>query len=55
MLGISLGELNYCLKALMDKGWMKMQHYVQAKDKFGFSYFLTPREVVSKASTRAVI
>ena len=36
-LGISTSGLNYCLKALIDKGWVKMQNFSQSKNKFGYS------------------
>ena len=31
-LGVSVGGLNYCLKALIDKGWVKMQNFSQSKN-----------------------
>jgi EPS-associated MarR family transcriptional regulator len=34
-LGVSVGRLNYCLKALIEKGWIKMQNFNQSKNKFG--------------------
>lgn len=34
--GISTSGLNYCLKALIDKGWVKVQNFNQSKNKFGF-------------------
>ena len=35
-LGVSLGGLNYCLNALMDKGWVKMQNFQNSKNKFKY-------------------
>ena len=35
-LGISLGGVNYCLSALMEKGWIKVQNFSQSKNKFGY-------------------
>lgn len=49
-LGISVGGLNYCLKALMEKGWVKMQNFARAKNKFGYVYVLTPSGVSEKAA-----
>lgn len=49
-LGISVGGLNYCLKALMQKGWVKMQNFAHAKNKFGYIYVLTPSGVAEKAA-----
>ncbi len=48
-LGISTSGLNYCLKALIDKGWVKMQNFSQSKNKFGYIYVLTPKGPAEKA------
>lgn len=42
-LGVSVGGLNYGLKALMEKGLVKMQNFANSKNKFGYVYVLTPR------------
>ena len=47
-LGVSLGGLNYCLKALIDKGWVKMQNFQNSKSKFKYVYLLTPQGVAEK-------
>jgi EPS-associated MarR family transcriptional regulator len=49
-LGISVGGLNYCLKALMEKGLVKMKNFANSKNKFGYVYVLTPTGVAEKAS-----
>lgn len=49
-LGISVGGLNYCLKALIDKGLVKMKNFANAKNKFGYVYVLTPSGLIEKAS-----
>lgn len=49
-LGISVGGLNYCLKALMAKGLVKMQNFVNSKNKFGYVYVLTPIGLAEKAA-----
>ena len=48
-LGISTSGLNYCLKALIDKGWVKVQNFSQSKNKFGYIYVLTPQGIAEKA------
>jgi EPS-associated MarR family transcriptional regulator len=48
-LGVSVCGLNYCLKALIDKGWIKMQNFSQSKNKFGYAYILTPQGLTEKA------
>ena len=49
-LGISVGGLNYCLKALMEKGLVKMKNFANSKNKFGYVYVLTPIGMAEKAS-----
>jgi EPS-associated MarR family transcriptional regulator len=49
-LGVSVGGLNYCLKALMEKGMVKMQNFSQSKNKFGYIYLLTPIGVAEKTA-----
>jgi EPS-associated MarR family transcriptional regulator len=49
-LGISVGGLNYCLKALMEKGLVKMKNFANSKNKFGYVYVLTPSGMAEKAA-----
>ena len=49
-LGVSIGSLNYCLKALIEKGWIKVQNFSQSKNKFGYVYILTPSGIAEKAA-----
>ncbi len=49
-LGISVGGLNYCLKALMEKGMVKMKNFANSKNKFGYVYVLTPIGMAEKAA-----
>jgi len=46
--GVSVGGLNYCLKALIDKGWVKIDSFSQSKNKFGYMYLLTPAGAAQK-------
>ena len=50
ILGVSVGGLNYCMKALIDKGLVKMQNFSQSKNKFGYVYVLTPSGIAEKAA-----
>jgi EPS-associated MarR family transcriptional regulator len=50
LLGVSTSGLNYCLNALIDKGWVKVQNFSGSKNKFGYVYLLTPSGVAEKAS-----
>jgi len=49
MLGVSTSGLNYCLNALIDKGWIKVHNFSQSKNKFGYMYMLTPLGFTEKA------
>ncbi len=48
-LGVSTSGLNYCLKALIDKGLVKAQNFSLSKNKFGYIYVLTPQGLAEKA------
>jgi len=48
-LGISVGKVNYCLRALMDKGWVKANNFRSSQNKLAYVYLLTPRGVTAKA------
>jgi EPS-associated MarR family transcriptional regulator len=50
MLGMSVGGLNYCLKALMDKGFVKMGNFQKSKNKFKYVYLLTPQGIAEKVA-----
>jgi EPS-associated MarR family transcriptional regulator len=49
-LGVSTSGMNYCLNALIDKGWVKMQNFSQSKNKFGYIYVLTPQGILEKVT-----
>lgn len=48
-LGVSVGGVNYCMKALVNKGWVKMKNFAHSKNKFGYVYVLTPHGLTEKA------
>jgi len=50
LLGISTSGLNYCLNALIDKGWVKVHNFSESKNKFGYVYLLTPSGIAEKAA-----
>lgn len=52
-LGLSLGGVNYCLQALMEKGWVKVQNFSSSKNKLGYAYLLTPTGVTEKTALTA--
>ena len=49
-LGMSVGGLNYCLRALIDKGFVKMQNFQNSKNKFKYVYLLTPQGIAEKVA-----
>ena len=49
-LDISLGKVNFCLKALIEKGLLKATNFRNNKNKLAYMYLLTPRGIEEKAS-----
>ena len=52
-LGMSLGKVNYCLNALVDKGLVKVSNFRNNDNKLSYAYLLTPRGIKSKAVVTA--
>jgi len=52
-LGISLGSINYCFQALVEKGWIKMQNFSQSQHKLRYVYLLTPTGIAQKSKLTA--
>lgn len=40
--GVSLGKVNYCLRALVDKGLIKANNFKRSDNKLAYAYVLTP-------------
>ena len=49
-LGVSLGKVNYCLRALISKGWIKATNFTNSQNKAAYMYLLTPRGIEQKAT-----
>ena len=49
-LGISLGRVNFCVKALVDKGLVKVNNFRNSANKRAYLYLLTPRGIEEKAT-----
>ena len=47
-LGFSLGKLNYCLKALKNKGFVKIRNFKKNPNKMNYIYVLTPKGISEK-------
>jgi EPS-associated MarR family transcriptional regulator len=52
-LGISLGGANYCLKALVEIGHIKVGNFSKNPDKSVYLYLLTPKGIAEKAELTA--
>ena len=47
--GINVSTINFCLKALVENGWIKMGNFSKNPDKLSYAYLLTPTGVAEKA------
>lgn len=52
--GVSLGKANYCVKALLDKGLIKIQNFRNSQNKLAYAYLLTPAGISAKADLTAL-
>lgn len=52
-LGVSLGATNYCLKALVEKGWVKLERFGRSTSKLKYLYVLTPTGIRARARLTA--
>ena len=48
-LGVSLGRTNYVIRALIDKGWVKLSNFKRSDNKIGYIYLLTPEGLAEKS------
>lgn len=49
-LGISLGKTNYCIQALIEKGFVKANNFRNSQNKKAYIYCLTPKGIEARAS-----
>ena len=47
-LGFSLGKINYCLGALKEKGFIKINNFSKSENKIKYAYILTPKGISEK-------
>ena len=47
-MGVSLGKVNYCMKKLIEKGWVKLINFSRNPNKVRYTYFLTPKGIEQK-------
>ena len=48
-MGLSLGKTNYVVRALIDKGWVKLSNFKRSDNKLGYIYLLTPEGITEKS------
>lgn len=48
-LSIALGKANYCVQALIEKGWIKAENFRNSRNKLAYAYVLTPSGLRAKA------
>ena len=48
-LGISLGKVNFCLNALVEKGCLKVNNFRNSENKLAYAYVLTPSGIEERA------
>ena len=46
--GLSLGKVNYCLKALIEIGYLKINNFKNSDNKLNYVYLLTPSGIINK-------
>ena len=47
-LGVSVGKVNYCVRALIDKGLLKVRNFKNSRHKAAYAYLLTPQGIEEK-------
>ncbi len=52
-MGVSVGKVNYCLNALLDKGLVKVRNFRDSHNKLAYAYYLTPKG--AKEKVRATV
>lgn len=52
-LGVSVGKINYCLRALLEKGLVKMRNFRDNQNKLAYAYYLTPKGAEAKMRATA--
>jgi len=52
-LGVSLGKTNHCIRALLEKGWVKATNFKNSNNKRAYRYLLTPSGIEAKVRMMA--
>jgi EPS-associated MarR family transcriptional regulator len=49
-IGLSTGKVNYCLRSLIDIGFIKVHNFSKSSQKVKYSYILTPKGIKEKTA-----
>ena len=49
-LGVSLGKTNFCIKALLERGLIKLNNFQSSRHKLAYAYLLTPAGIAAKSA-----
>jgi len=52
-LGVSVGKINFCLRALLQKGLVKVRNFRDSNNKLAYAYYLTPKGAQAKVRATA--
>ena len=52
-IGLSLGKTNFCIRALIEKGFIKANNFRNSQNKVAYAYLLTPRGIEEKVQATA--
>jgi EPS-associated MarR family transcriptional regulator len=52
-IGVSVGKINHCLRALLDRGLVKIRNFRDSQNKLAYAYYLTPKGAREKVRTTA--
>jgi len=50
---VSLGKINYCLRAVIERGWIKVRNFTNSPNKRAYAYYLTPKGMEEKTRVTA--
>ena len=48
--GLSIGKVNYCIKSLIDIGFIKVDNFAKSTQKIKYAYILTPKGIQEKTA-----
>ena len=52
-IGLSLGKTNFCIRAVIEKGFIKANNFRNSQNKVAYAYLLTPRGIEEKVQATA--